>query len=184
MELITLISITIIFVYILYKICIKFNKNISKEQTAQKTTKQETTPSASEMPYKRKLLLTNTEYTFFRVLKPICDAADYMICPKVRLEDIADVTDRQNILKWRGYIKSRHVDFILTDNKLNVLAAIELDDSSHNSDKAQKIDEFKNNFFIKIGIPLFRIRTGQDYNEAIGNIIKGLKAQAEAKYDS
>ena len=56
MELITLISITIIFVYILYKICIKFNKNISKEQTEQKTTKQEATPSASEMPYKRKLL--------------------------------------------------------------------------------------------------------------------------------
>lgn len=38
--------------------------------------------------------------------------------------------------------------------------------------------------FYKIGIPLFRIRTGQDYNEAIGNIIKGLKAQAETKYDS
>lgn len=184
MELITLISITIIFVYILYKICIKFNKNISKEQTAQKTTKQETTPSASEMPYKRKLLLTNTEYTFFRVLKPICDAADYMICPKVRLEDLADVTDRQNILKWRGYIKSRHVDFILTDNKLNVLTAIELDDSSHNSDKAQKIDEFKNNFFIKIGIPLFRIRIGQDYNEAITNIITALKAQDSVQADS
>lgn len=135
------------------------------------------------LPYKRKMLLTKTEYTFFKILKPICDAADYMICPKVRLEDLADVTDRQNILKWRGYIKSRHIDFLLTDNRLNVLAAIELDDSSHNSDKAQKTDEFKNNFFVKIGIPLFRIRTGQDYDEAIGNIIKGLKAQAEG-YDS
>lgn len=180
MNFIIVISIVIIFIYGLYKICIKHNPNINKKKDVQ----EESAPSAAEMPYKRKHLLTSTEYAFFKVLKPICDAADYMICTKVRLEDLAEVTDKQNVLKWRGYIKSRHVDFILTDNKLNVLAAIELDDSSHNTQKAQKIDEFKNNFFIKIGIPLFRIKTGQDYNEAIGNIIKGLKAQAEAKYDS
>lgn len=180
MNFIIVISIVIIFIYGLYKICIKHNPNINKKKDVQ----EESAPSAAEMPYKRKHLLTSTEYAFFKVLKPICDAADYMICPKVRLEDLAEVTDKANLYKWRGYIKSRHVDFILTDNKLNVLAAIELDDSSHNSKKVQNTDTFKNNFFKKIGIPLFRIRTGQDYNEAITNIITALKAQDSVQADS
>ncbi len=179
LDMILLILLVIGTIYIIYTKTQNKNNVTEKEETTAPPEK-----TAADLPYIKKYLLTRTEYIFFKILKPACDSADIMICPKVRLEDLAEVTDKNNLYKWRGYIKSRHVDFILTDNKLNVLAAIELDDSSHNSKKVQNTDTFKNNFFKKIGIPLFRIRTGQDYNEAITNIITALKAQDSVQADS
>ena len=177
-----IILLTILIVGAIYIIYIKIQSRPKKGVIID--VEEEPEKAEGDLPYKKKYLLTRTEYIFFKILKPACDNADIMICPKVRLEDLAEVTDKANLYKWRGYIKSRHVDFILTDNKLNVLAAIELDDSSHNSKKVQNTDTFKNNFFKKIGIPLFRIRTGQDYNEAITNIITALKAQDSVQADS
>ncbi|MDE7211838.1 MAG: DUF2726 domain-containing protein, partial [Lachnospiraceae bacterium] len=34
-------------------------------------------------------------------------------------------------MKYRGYIKSRHVDFLICDSALHILAALELNDPSH-----------------------------------------------------
>lgn len=129
------------------------------------------------MPYRRKNLLTKTEYIFYNTLKQVCDKYNLLICPKVRLEDIAEVTDKQNLMKYRGYIKSRHVDFILCDNKLYGLCAIELDDYSHNYSNAQATDEFKNNLFNAIKLPLFRIKVGCDYNRELEDIMYLLVVQ-------
>ena len=125
-------------------------------------------------PYRKKYLLTKNEYYFYNELRKTTDAYNYIVCPKVRLEDFIEVTDKTNISKYRGYIKSRHVDFILCDNKLNIIAAIELDDKSHNSAKAQKTDEFKNNIFNTINIKLFRITYKLDYNTQIKDMITSL----------
>lgn len=121
-------------------------------------------------PYRRKYLLTKTEYRFYKELRGVCDKKNIIICPKVRLEDFIDVTCAEERAKYRGYIKSRHVDFILCDNDLNILAAIELDDYSHNSESAIRIDEFKDNLFKQIGIPLNRIKVTSDYKQQIKNI--------------
>lgn len=123
------------------------------------------------LPYRKKHLLTKTEYQFYNILKPKCDNKNVLICPKVRLEDLAEVTVQKNHMKYRGYIKSRHVDFILCNSNLNVIAAIELDDSSHNQKSAQQVDFFKDNFFKTIGIPLFRIKTVDDYNSRIDHLL-------------
>lgn len=108
-------------------------------------------------PYSKKFLLTKTEYYFYRILKEKCDKNNLLICPKVRMEDFINVDDKQNINKYRGYIKSRHIDFIICNKDLYILAGLELDDPSHNNFYAQKTDIFKNNVFAKIGIPLYRI---------------------------
>lgn len=121
-------------------------------------------------PYRRKYLLTKTEYRFYKELRVVCDKKNIIICPKVRLEDFIDVTCNEERAKYRGYIKSRHVDFVLCDNDLNILAAIELDDYSHNSESAIRIDEFKDNLFKEIGIPLNRIKVTSDYKQQIKNI--------------
>lgn len=115
------------------------------------------------MPYRRRNLLTKTEYNFYITLKNTFDTYKLNICPKVRLEDIAEVTDKTKLSKYRGYIKSRHVDFIICDYNLYPLFAIELDDYSHNTIKAQNIDEFKNKLFSTIGLPLYRIIVGSNY---------------------
>lgn len=130
-----------------------------------------------DMPYEKKDLLTKTEHSFYKILKSKCDEENLIICPKVRLEDIVNVTTRENKLKWRGYIKSRHIDFLLCDYDLNVIAGLELDDYSHNSKKAQQTDLFKNNLFENIGIPLFRIKTNTLYEEEITKLICTIKGE-------
>lgn len=126
-------------------------------------------------PYKKKTLLTKTEYSFYNSLKLLCDNANLIICPKVRMEDFLEVTDKQQLSKYRGYIKSRHVDFIICDNQLHILAAIELDDKSHNSEKAKKTDEFKNQVFKTINVPLYRIKVSSGtYNDQITKMINDL----------
>ena len=125
-------------------------------------------------PYKKRHLLTKQEYPFYMQLKQACDSNNLIICPKVRLEDICYVTEQHNVQKFRGYINSKHVDFLICDSKMNMLAAIELDDASHNGFEAKKIDSFKDNLFDTIGIPLYRIKTkkDKDYSKELNIFLK------------
>ena len=131
----------------------------------------------SYMPYQRNNLLTKTEYKFYLVLKSKCDKQNLLICPKVRLEDfiLVPLDDFKEKQKYRGHIKSRHVDFLITDNKLHILAGIELDDPTHDTEQAKIIDEFKDNLFETIGIPLFRIKTTTQYVKHIDFILQNIK---------
>lgn len=96
----------------------------------------------------------------------MCDENNLLICPKVRLEDIVEVDTKENAYKFRNYIKSKHIDFVLCDNKLNALAALELDDNTHyTSKKTQNSDEFKENVFKAVNLPLFRVKMNQGYYE-------------------
>ena len=123
-------------------------------------------------PYKKKDLLTKTEKAFFLILVEKCKSKNLYTFPKVRMEDYIDVTNKDEKARYRGYIKSRHIDFMVCDEKLNILAGIELDDKSHQSEKAQKTDEFKNNVFKEIKIPLFRVKTGTNYTDEIDKLLK------------
>lgn len=128
-------------------------------------------------PYEKTFLLTKTEYIFYRVLKVECDKRDFLICPKVRMEDFLKVTEKdyKSRLKYRGYIKSRHIDFLICDKNLYLLAGIELDDSSHNREEAQRVDNFKNNVFQTIQIPLYRIPTSRKgYQQQIQRVLDEL----------
>ena len=119
--------------------------------------------NSSYMPYAKGHLLTKTEHAFFVTLVREALKRRLLVCPKVRLEDIIFVTDKKNRDKFRGYIKSRHVDFVLINAHCETVAAIELDDPSHEHNEAKKTDRFKNELFQKVKIPLIRIKTGTDY---------------------
>jgi very-short-patch-repair endonuclease len=53
-------------------------------------------------------------------------------------------------------IACKHVDFVLCDKELNILLAIELDDSSHNRQDRKERDEIVNAAFRSAGLPLMR----------------------------
>ncbi len=127
-------------------------------------TKEITIKDSTILPYKAKYLLTKTEYSFYKFLKPICDKHNSLICPKVGLKDIAEVTDKSNYYKWFGKINQKHVDFLICDNNLKPTFAIELDDYSHGSQRAKKSDDFKNALFLKISLPLKRIKVSNTYD--------------------
>lgn len=129
-----------------------------------------------DKPYQKKCLLTNAEYNFFVILKRKCENVGLIVCPKVRMEDFLNVVYYQNSYRYRGYIKSRHIDFVICDRKMNVIAAVELDDSTHYDKKAKENDKFKDDVFESINTPLFRLKPYKQYYESeIDNIIKQLR---------
>ncbi len=137
-----------------------------------------TISTLKKYPYRKNLLLTKPEYAFYQVLKTECDNRNLLICPKVRMEDFLFVTDEKNKLKYRGYIKSRHIDFLLCDNKLHLLAGIELDDASHNQKDRQEVDRFKDKVFETIDTPLYRIPCpSKTYKRQIRNLLNELLEQ-------
>lgn len=133
--------------------------------------------NTNNMPYSKKNILTNTEYAFWLILKEKCAPHGIIICPKVRMEDFIDVTasDYRTKQSFRGKIKSRHIDFMLCDKNLNTLAGLELDDNSHLRNDRKEVDEFKNQVFNRIDIPLYRVIVNQgNYHGQIQGILNEL----------
>jgi hypothetical protein len=118
------------------------------------------------LPYERvESLLTAGERPFYAALR-VAVHGRHAILAKVRLEDLVHVRAHgRDRMSARGRVKSRHVDFVIcTPDALVPLAAIELDDSSH--DRADRVerDEFVDRVFQTIGLPLLRVKTASRYD--------------------
>lgn len=118
-------------------------------------------------PYERRpSLFTETETRFLHILREA--APDMAVFGKVRLEDVVVVrrglseSERQAA---RNSISSRHLDFVLVDpDSTRIMCAVELDDSSHASDRARRADALKNGALAAAGVPLVRVRVSGTYD--------------------
>ena len=131
-------------------------------------------------------LLTAAELRFANGLR-ISLESRFSISFKTRLEDIIHVrndTDPKLRFSCRNRIKSRHVDLVVYDPvDSEIIAAIELDDSSHLRKDRQERDCFMNELFESCGLPLIRIPVCLEYDfEDIAKRIHNLSA--EGKYDN
>lgn len=118
------------------------------------------------------LFVNQSERAFFHALRRILPS-EYHLHSKVRLEDIVRVkTAIKGQAHWhlRGRVKSRHVDYLITDIDGVPRAAIELDGSSHNKD-TMNADVLKDGIFEAVGLPLIRVRTGANYSQAARRIL-------------
>lgn len=121
--------------------------------------------------YKLGKLLTKNEYSFYMKLRKQLPN-DIIVCPKVRMEDFLDIIAKDKN-RYRGYVRSRHIDFMICDEKLNIICGLELDDSSHQTKKARKADRLKNDVFKEIGVPLLRaFNNSKDINNTADRIKK------------
>lgn len=114
-------------------------------------------------PYRAKPILTRREYSFYLLLQREASRRGLIICPKVGVKDLMEVTSRKHYMKYFRQIAQKHVDFVICDRELRVLFAVELDDGSHDTEEAKKRDQFKDRAFKAARIPLKRIR---NFNEA------------------
>lgn len=71
------------------------------------------------------------------------------------------------ILRARGQIKSRHLDFVLTDAHFRPILAVEIDGGWHASTRAMIGDDVKNGVLAAAGVPLLRLRVGSDWQAAV-----------------
>lgn len=128
-----------------------------------------------EFPYK----LTNTIFSkketyFHKSLKPIADKLSLNIMSKMRLADIVYIPkSTPNYIRWFNYIKAKHIDFILCDNEYRIVLLIEVDDYTHNYENRKKRDEFVDEIFRQLNIPILHIKTWKDQElyEEIKSII-------------
>lgn len=91
----------------------------------------------------------------------------YHIHSKVRLEDIIRVKrGLPEKVRWaaRGRVKSRHVDYLITNRAGHIILAIELDGRSHNARNPSESDKIKTALFKAAGIPLRRIGVGENFD--------------------
>lgn len=111
--------------------------------------------------YQRKMLLTKNEWKNYMAIRPFLEGEGLQICPKVRLLDLIepkkgyDAKQRRTLL---NKIQSKHVDFTVCDEKLNVLLILELDDSSHDAPARQQRDDFVDAVLTGAGHKILHLR--------------------------
>lgn len=143
-----------------------------------KETEETSKEEIGSLPYQRKMLLTSYEYKLYKLLKPLADKNNLHIMSKVRIIDFISV--KRGMTKNEAYsyickIKQSHIDFLVCNpENLYPLAAIELDDNTHQSLKAQEKDKFKDEVFKSAGIKLYRIKNINDDLEKIINEISAI----------
>lgn len=118
---------------------------------------------------KRGRVMNESEQALFINLQKIL-GDEYIVLSKVRIEDFVDVKrgEVSQSSHWglRGRIKSRHVDFLVCDRATTKpLLAIELDGKSHNDLGRQVRDQFVNDLYKAINLPIEHIHVGGNFLE-------------------
>ena len=130
------------------------------------------------------LLVNESERAAFRFLHA-ADLGQTHVFPKVRLEDVVSASSASARVTFaaRVQIKSRHLDFLLTNADFRPILAVEVDGGWHARARAAVGDEVKNTVLAAAGVPLLRLRVGSDWNTTLGEWKRqrGLPATAEAK---
>lgn len=119
-------------------------------------------------PFTRgKPLLSKAEFSFYRVLQQAC-ADRFVVCPKVGLGDLLTVKKgTEKPQAYRNKIDRKHIDFVLCDAQtMSVVAAVELDDKSHQGEKAKERDAVKDKACAAAGLPLLRFKAERSYDPA------------------
>ncbi len=109
---------------------------------------------------KKEYLLTPTELKFYKLLKTITDELNYTLFTQIALYEIVNCKNFKNFNK----IKSKSIDFIITEKNCKIKLCIELDDKTHNTNKRIERDTFINDMFKELDIKLLRIPVQNFYN--------------------
>lgn len=111
--------------------------------------------------YERKeYLMTKNELKFYKQLKKITDKLELTIFAQVSLYQVI----RNKNFKDFNKIKSKSIDFVITENNGKIKMCIELDDKSHNKNNRIERDNFINEIFNQANIKLLRIPVQDFYN--------------------
>lgn len=116
-----------------------------------------------EGAYQKSWLFTYNEKDAYNKLKPIAQELGYTVFAKVRLLDLLEPSKGNPKYKTYFYkIQSKHVDFVLCDEKLVARYIIELDDSSHNAESRKKRDEFVDKVVTSVGYKIIHVKAITD----------------------
>lgn len=78
--------------------------------------------------YAKKLLSAPEQILYFRLVKAL---PDHIVLGQVQLSRFLGVKKGENVMQWNNRINRMSVDFLVCSKDASVVAAIELDDKSH-----------------------------------------------------
>ena len=109
--------------------------------------------------YKQKWMFTQNEKPAYYKLKEIADKHGLLLFAKVRLWDLVEPVSGHPKYKTNRYrIQAKHVDFVLCKNNLVAKYVIELDDSSHDTQKGKSRDLFVDTVLTSCGYKVLHTR--------------------------
>ena len=104
--------------------------------------------------YQAKWLFSYNEKTAYRALKEVCDQNGLYLMAKVRLLDLVEPRKGVPIIYFNK-IRSKHVDFVICDQKLVARCVVELDDTSHKREDRAERDKFVDGVLKAVGYEIF-----------------------------
>ena len=108
-------------------------------------------------PFTKRRLITDTEIVLFERLKQALP--NHHIFTQVQLSQMVSIKKGHSFQRGFARISRMSVDFVVTDQNLNTIAAIELDDKTHYMDEQrQKADAKKDKVLTAAGIRVIRWR--------------------------
>lgn len=117
------------------------------------------------LPYaKRDDFLSPSELSFYKILNQVI-TDNMTVCTKVGLKDIFFIKEKNKLARtYLNKIDRKHVDFLICKiSNLEPICGIELDDTSHQREKAIEKDIFKDKVFLAAGLPLIRFTNKDTY---------------------
>ncbi|MCB9811158.1 MAG: DUF2726 domain-containing protein [Candidatus Nomurabacteria bacterium] len=99
------------------------------------------------------------------------------IFPKMRIADIVDVVNGNGYYQRRNQILPKHVDFLICNDKMTPLIAIELDGSSHNKPSRMERDQLVDDVFEDAELPLYRVQVGDNFKISVSTVLSEIEKQ-------
>ncbi len=112
----------------------------------------------------RRAVLSRPEAILYERLVRACP--QQIILAQVQVSRILEVRRGAPVQAWLNRISRLSVDFLILRRDMSVVAAIELDDSSHAHPRRQEADARKNRAFEAAGVPLWRYSVQRIPDEA------------------
>jgi DNA polymerase/3'-5' exonuclease PolX len=103
--------------------------------------------------YQCKPLSAPEQVLYFRLVKAL---PEHIILGQVQLSRILKVKKGNNAQAWLNRINRMSVDFVVCNKDSSIVAVIELDDTSHNTEKRQHADAKKDKALTAAGIKIHR----------------------------
>jgi very-short-patch-repair endonuclease len=107
--------------------------------------------------YERKPMSVPEQVLYFRLRESL---PDHIVLAQVQLSRFLGVKKGHPRRRWLNRIDRKSVDFLILKKDASVVAAIELDDSSHDRPERRVADENKDKALESSGVRLLRFRTG------------------------
>lgn len=110
--------------------------------------------ASAPWPFYLKRLLTQPEQVLYhRLVKAL---PNHIVLAQVQVSRVLGVKKGSRVHEWNNRINRLSYDFVICDKAAAVIAAIELDDKSHESERRRATDAKKNKATLDAGLKLVR----------------------------